>query len=42
MLFSRVIFLPLIVDNLTATEATLVGNTLQGNAKALHGDGTVK
>jgi hypothetical protein len=31
-----------LVNNLTATEATLVGNTLQGNAKALHGDGTVK
>lgn len=31
-----------LVDNMTATEATLVGNILQGNAKALHGDGTVK
>jgi hypothetical protein len=31
-----------LVDNLTATEATLIGNTLQGNAKALRGDGTVK
>lgn len=31
-----------LVDNMTATEATLIGNTLQGNAKALRGDGTVK
>jgi hypothetical protein len=31
-----------LVNNMSATEATLVGNTLQGNAKALHGDGTVK
>jgi hypothetical protein len=31
-----------LVGNRTATEATLVGNTLQGNAKALLGDGTVK
>jgi hypothetical protein len=31
-----------LVENLTATEARLVGNILQGNAKALHGDGTVK
>jgi hypothetical protein len=31
-----------LVDNLTATEATLIGNTLQGNAKALLGDGVVK
>jgi hypothetical protein len=31
-----------LVENLTATEATLTGNTLQGNAKALHGDGSVK
>jgi hypothetical protein len=31
-----------LVYNLTATEASLIGNTLQGNAKALHGDGTAK
>lgn len=31
-----------LVVNMTATEAKLVGNTLQGNAKALRGDGTVK
>jgi hypothetical protein len=31
-----------LVDNMTATEATLRGNILQGNAKALHGDGSVK
>jgi hypothetical protein len=31
-----------LVDNMTATEAALVGNTLRGNAKALHGDGAVK
>lgn len=31
-----------LVNNITATEAQLRGNTLQGNAKALHGDGVVK
>ncbi len=31
-----------LVVNMTATEAKLVGNTLQGNAKSLRGDGTVK
>jgi hypothetical protein len=31
-----------LVWNLTATEADLKGNILQGNAKALHGDGSVK
>ncbi len=31
-----------LVNNLTATEANLKGNILQGNAKALHGDGSVK
>ncbi len=31
-----------LVNNLTATEAVLVGNILQGNAKALRGDGSVK
>jgi hypothetical protein len=31
-----------LVNNMSATEATLVGNKLLGNAKALHGDGTVK
>jgi hypothetical protein len=31
-----------LVYNRTTTEAVLTGNTLQGNARALHGDGTVK
>jgi hypothetical protein len=31
-----------LVNNMTATEAELRGNVLQGNAKALHGDGSVK
>lgn len=31
-----------LVVNMTATEAQLVGNTLQGNAKALRGDGSTK
>ena len=31
-----------LVSNVTATEAALRGNTLQGNARALHGDGSVK
>ena len=31
-----------LVKNLTATEAQLKGNTLQGNAKALSGDGDVE
>jgi hypothetical protein len=31
-----------LVYNLTATGAVLTGNTLQGNAKPLHGDGNVK
>ena len=31
-----------LVKNLTATEAQLKGNTLQGNAKALSGDGNVE
>lgn len=31
-----------LVNNLTATNAVLVGNVLEGNAKALHGDGSVK
>ena len=31
-----------LVNNSTATEATLKGNKLLGNAKALHGDGTVE
>jgi hypothetical protein len=31
-----------LVYNLTATDARLQGNTLRGNAKALHGDGEVK
>jgi hypothetical protein len=31
-----------LVSNLTATEAELKGNVLQGNAKALRGDGVVK
>lgn len=31
-----------LLQNLTATEAVLKRNTLQGNAKALHGDGTVE
>jgi hypothetical protein len=31
-----------LVNNMTATEAALSGNTLQGNAKALHGDGEVQ
>lgn len=31
-----------LVKNLTATEARLAGNTLQGNAKALSGDGDVQ
>jgi hypothetical protein len=31
-----------LVYNLTATAAVLRGNTLQGNAMALHGDGSVK
>ena len=31
-----------LVNNVTATEASLRGNTLQGNARALHGDGSVK
>jgi hypothetical protein len=31
-----------LVDNITATEAKLKGNTLQGNARALHGDGSVQ
>ncbi|WP_428487669.1 hypothetical protein [Rhodopila sp.] len=30
-----------LVNNMTATEAQLKGNTLQGNAKALRGDGVV-
>ena len=30
-----------LVVNMTATEAKLIGNTLQGNAKALRGDGSV-
>ncbi len=31
-----------LVNNITATEAKLTGNILQGNAKALHGDGEVR
>jgi hypothetical protein len=31
-----------LVNNLSATAAVLRGNTLKGNAKALHGDGSVK
>jgi len=31
-----------LVDNMTATEAMLKGNTLLGSAKALHGDGEVQ
>ena len=31
-----------LVNNVTATEASLRGNTLHGNAKALHADGSVK
>lgn len=31
-----------LVSNMTATEAELRGNTLQGNAKGLHGDGSVR
>ena len=31
-----------LVRNLTATEATLTGNTLLGNARALRGEGTVR
>ncbi len=31
-----------LVNNMTATDAELVGNKLQGNAKALRGDGIVK
>ncbi len=31
-----------LVNNMTATEAMLKGNKLLGNAKALHGDGTVE
>jgi hypothetical protein len=31
-----------LVNNITATEAMLKGNTLQGNAKALRGDGQVQ
>jgi hypothetical protein len=31
-----------LVVNMTATEALLKGNTLQGNARALRGDGTME
>jgi hypothetical protein len=31
-----------LVNNMTATDAVLKGNILQGNAKALHGDGVLK
>jgi len=31
-----------LVSNITATEAYLKGNILQGNARALRGDGVVK
>jgi hypothetical protein len=31
-----------LVNNLTATQASLSGNTLQGNAESLHGNGIVK
>jgi hypothetical protein len=31
-----------LVNNMTATDAMLKGNILQGNAKALHGDGVLK
>ena len=31
-----------LVNNMTATEAQLKGNKLEGNAKALHGDGNVE